>query len=76
VPIGIGSPIAAIGCHLRLKYVAVVIIIKPLAVRRETVVEHIIVIDLVRRVAIRAVRVADKMASGASSRPGLTGSVS
>ena len=76
VAIGIGSPIAAIGCHLRLKYVAVVIIIKPLAVRRETVVEHIIVIDFIRRVAICAIRVADKMASGVSNRPGLTGSVS
>jgi hypothetical protein len=75
VPIAIGAPIAAVDRHLRLKYVAIVIIIKPLTVRRETVVEHIIVIDFVRRVAIRAIRVADKMAAGAS-RPGLIGSVS
>jgi hypothetical protein len=78
VPIGIGAPIAVVSLRLRLKYVAIVIIIKPVTIRRETVIEHIIVIDFVRRVAIAisAIRIADKMASGASSCPRLIGSVS
>ena len=74
VSICIGLPTAGrVSSRRRLIDVAIVIIIKPVAVRRETIVEYVIVTGFVRRVAIG---VTGKIVSGARSCHGLIGSVS